>query len=156
VSLNGNLLQAVRLPGDEPDIFLPVALPVALQGLDNTIIVELVDTTPAQGPCRAAPDAQAQLMPQSQLVASTAQPTTGWGALVRRLATASFVTPGNMALLNANQATRLAAGLAQFLPVEANVTFQPEAPPMTLAAVTKDSLSTILQEHAGTEPAQDT
>src|SRR5690606_42028984 len=106
----------------EPDISLPLALSVGLQGLDNTLIVELDDAAPAPGPCRAAPDAQAQLMPQSQLVASTAQPTSGWGALVRRLATASFVTPGNMALLSASQATRLAAGLAQFLPVEANVT----------------------------------
>src|SRR5690606_5568529 len=87
VSLNGNLLQAARLPGNVPDIFLAIDLPVALQGLNNTIEVELVDTSPVQGTCRAAPDAQAQLMPQSRLVASASQPSNGWGALVRRLAT---------------------------------------------------------------------
>ncbi len=146
VSLNGNLLEAVRLPGNEPDISLAVDLPLALQGLDNSIAVELVDTSPVQGPCRTAPDAQAQLMPQSRLVASASQPTTGWGELVRRLATAPSVTPGNQSRLNASQATRLAAGLAQFLPVEANVTFQPEAPPMTLTAVSKNKLAAMLQK----------
>lgn len=146
VSLNGNLLEAVRLPGNEPDISLAVDLPLALQGLDNSIAVELVDTSPVQGPCRTAPDAQAQLMPQSRLVASASQPTTGWGELVRRLATAPAVTPGNQSRLNASQATRLAAGLAQFLPVEANVTFQPEAPPMTLTAVSKNKLAAMLQK----------
>ncbi|WP_108396110.1 hypothetical protein [Devosia submarina] len=155
VSLNGNLLQTARLPGNVPDISLAIDLPVALQGLNNTIEVELVDTSPVQGACRAAPDARAQLMPQSRLVASASQPSTGWGALVRRLATASFVTPGNQAPLNATQATRLATALAQFLPVEANVTFQPEAPPMTLTALSKDKLAEMLQQPQASAPDQD-
>lgn len=148
VSLNDNLLHSARLPGNVPDIVLPVDLPTDLQGLENTIVVELVDTSPGQGACQEPPRAQAQLLPNGRLLASGAQPTDGWRALVRQLAAAPFVTPGNQGRIHATQATRLAAGLAQFLPVAANVTFTPESPPMTLTAVTRDELAQIIKERA--------
>ena len=149
VSLNGTLLHSARLPGNLPDIVLPVDLPADLQGLENTIVVELVDTSPGEGACQDPPRAQAQMPPETRLVASGAQPTDGWGLLVRQLAIAPFVTPGNQSRLNAPQATRIAAGLAQFLPVTANVTFAPKSPPMTLTAVTRDQLNKIVEERAG-------
>lgn len=149
VSLNGTLLHSARLPGNEPDIVLPVDLPASLQSLGNTIVVELVDTSPGQGACQDPPRAQAQMLPETRLIASAAQPSDGWGFLVRQLAVAPFVTPGNQSQLNAPQATRIAAALAQFLPVTANVTFAPQSPPMTLTAVTRDQLDQIIQERAG-------
>ena len=151
VSLNGNLLQTVRLPGNVPDIRLPVQLPVELQGLANSILVELIDTSPNQGVCRAAPDAQAQLLPASSLTAFGAQPAEGWGALVRQLASAAFVVPGNHGLLNANQATRVAATLAQFLPAGANVAFESDAPSMTLTVMDKNQLAAVLQQRQLTD-----
>ena len=58
-----NLLETSRLPGNVPDIRLSIDMPTNLQGLNNSLLVELVDTSPNQSICRAAPDAQAQLLP---------------------------------------------------------------------------------------------
>lgn len=145
VSLNGNLLRTQRMPGDEPDIRLAMDLPGQMQRLSNALLVELIDTSPNQSICRAAPDAQAQLLAESRLSASGAQPSDGWGALVRELAQAEFVVPGNHGLLSVNQATRVAAALAQFLPADANVAFQADGPAMTLTVATRDQVQQVLE-----------
>jgi hypothetical protein len=145
VSLNGNLLQTARLPGNMPDIAIPVQLPIALQGLVNSLVVELIDTSPNEGVCGAAVVAKAQLLSDSQLVASGTQPVDGWGGLVRQLARAPFVVPGNPGLLSVNQATRVAAALSQFLPAEANVAFEAEGPAMTITVMNKVELATVLR-----------
>ncbi len=145
VSLNGNLLHSERLPGEEPDIRLSIDLPTPLQRLSNSLLVELVDTSPNQSICRAAPDAQAQLLAESQLSASGTQPADGWGALVRELAQAEFVVPGNHGLLSVNQATRVAAALAQFLPADAKVAFTADGPAMTLTVASRDQVEQVLE-----------
>lgn len=152
VSLNGNLLQTARKPGNVPDIRLPVDLPLPLQGLSNTILVELIDTSPNQSICRAAPDAQAQLLPESTLTAFGAQPADGWGALVRQMAETTYVVPGNHALVDTGQGARVAAMLAQFLPAQARATFDPPSPPTTLTVMDKARLIEVLNERkqAGT------
>lgn len=156
VLLNGNLLETTRLPGNVPDIRLPVELPVALQGLDNSLVVELIDPSPSQSICRAGLDAQAQLLPETRLTAAGTQPMEGWGALVRQLAGTPVVVPGNRDLLSVNQATRVAAMLAQFLPVEANVGFDPEGPHMTVTVANKAQLAAILEtRQAGGAASQD-
>ena len=145
VSLNGNLLSTQRFDGTNPDIKLAVDLPHTMQRLSNALLVELIDTSPNESICRAAPDAQAQLLPESRLIATGEQPTEGWGALVRELADAPFVVPGNHGRLSVNQATRVAAALEQFLPAEANVAFTADGPAMTLTVVTRDQLEEVLQ-----------
>lgn len=147
VSLNGNLLQTSRLPGSEPDIRLAVDLPVDLQGLSNSLQVELIDTSPNQSICRAAPDAQAQLLPETSLTASGPQPDAGWGAMVRKLAQAAAVAPGNHGVIDADQATRVAAMLMQFLPAAANVAFAPDVPPMTIAVLDKTEMTSFLHSY---------
>lgn len=144
VSLNGNLLHSARLPGQTADIALDIALPTHLQGLANAITVELIDTSPNVSICRAGPDAQAQLLAESRLLIGGPQPSTGWGPIVRRLATADFVTPGNHGLLDPFQATRAATMLAQFLPDEANVGFATEGDGMTITAITRDQLNALV------------
>src|SRR5690606_1949384 len=67
------------------------------------------------------------------------------------LASAPVVVPGNHGLLNANQATRVAAALAQFLPAEANVAFESEAPSMMLTVMDKNQLAAVLQQRQRTD-----
>lgn len=144
VSLNGNMVQTARLPGNVADIRIPIDLPIDLQGLSNALVVELIDTSPNQNICGAAPAAQAQLLAESSLSAPGAQPVDGWGAMVRRLATASAVAPGRQGTIDASQATRLAAMLAQFLPAQLNYVLEPDPTALTLTMVDKDSLAELL------------
>lgn len=146
VSLNGNLLQSDRFAGSIADISMDIALPTRLQGLSNTLVIELIDTSPNQSICRAGPDAQAQLLPQSALTADGPQPTDGWGALVRQLAEAAMVSPGNHGLFDVNQGTRAAAMLGQFLPTQANTFVTPDAGEMTITLIDKASLLTLLED----------
>ena len=148
VSLNGNLLHTERFPGTNPDIRLNVPLPVDSQGLGNSLVVELIDTSPNESICRAGPDAQAQLLPESGLRIGGMQPREGWGRLVRQLATSPFVAPGNHGVLDVNQATRAVAMLGQFLPAEANVSVAPEGPAMTITLVDKAGLVDVLSTAA--------
>ncbi|MDP2732978.1 MAG: hypothetical protein Q8O63_07715 [Hoeflea sp.] len=146
VSLNGNLVGSSRFPGSIADINMDIALPTQLQGLSNTLVIELIDTSPNQSICRAGPDAQAQLLPESALTADGPQPTDGWGALVRQLAEAAIVSPGNHSLFDVNQATRAAAMVGHFLPTDANTLFAPEAAEMTITLVDKASLIALLED----------
>lgn len=145
VSLNGNMVQTARLPGNVADIRMPIELPIGMQGLSNVLDVKLIDTSPNQNTCGAAPDAQAQLLAQSSLSALGTQPLDGWGALVRRLASAASVTRGTNGVVDASQATRLAAMLAQFLPANLNYVSEPDATALTLTMVDKDNLAELLQ-----------
>lgn len=145
VSLNGNLLETSRLPGNVPDIRLSIDMPTNLQGLNNSLLVELVDTSPNQSICRAAPDAQAQLLPETVLALSGPQPQSGWGALVRKLSQAEAIAPGNRGLVNIDQARRAAAMLMQFLPADGNVAFAPDGLPMTIAVLDKAAMGSFLE-----------
>lgn len=121
VLLNGNLLQSVRYPGNDPDMNLEVDLPIDMQGLANTIVVELVDTSPNTTMCRAGAEAEAQLLPQSALRTGGTQPREGWGDFIRKLADAPNVRWDEQSLLTVSQASRAAAMLTEFLPIDANV-----------------------------------
>lgn len=155
VLLNGNLLQSVRLPGTATDIAFDVELPLDLQGLSNLLVVELVDTSSNQSICRAGPEAEAQLLPQSTLEATGAQPQDGWGALVRELAMAASVTPGNRSLVTVNQATRATTMLAEFLPLNANVSFTAAAPGFSLTVIARQELEALFTSVAnGTYEAE--
>lgn len=145
ISLNDTMVQTARLPGTVADIRLAVDLPISLQGLSNAITVELIDPSPNQNICGAAPSAQAQLLARSSLSAPGAQPLDGWGAMVRRLAGASSVAPGSQGTVDAGQAMRLAAMLAQFLPADLNYLLQPDPTAVTLTMVDKDSLAVLLK-----------
>ncbi len=153
VSLNGNLLETARLPGKTSDIRLNIALPVEIQGLSNSLHIELIDTSPNESICRAGPDAQAQLLPESGLIATGPQPAEGWGALVRQLAEAAIVSPGNHGLVDVVQGTRAATMLGQFLPMDARTQFAPENAEMTITLVDKERLAVLLDElKSGTRP----
>lgn len=144
VSLNGNLLEAARFPGNRSDFNLDVTLPTHVQGLVNSLLIELIDTSPNQSVCRVGPDAQAQLLPESQFTASGPQPDDGWGALVRALAQASLVSPGNHGTFSVIQGTRAAAMLGQFLPAGVMARFAPEDAEMTITLIDKNRLETLL------------
>lgn len=145
VSLNENLLQSSRFAGSIADINMDIALPTRVQGLSNKLVIELIDTSPNQSICRAGPDAQAQLLPETALTADGPQPTDGWGALVRQLAEAAMVSPGNHGLVDVSQATRAATMLGQFLPMQANTLVTPDAAAVTITLVDKASLIALLQ-----------
>ena len=116
ISLNGSLLDTRRFAGTTQSIALPVALPAPLQDLANQLVIELIDTSPNQSICRAGPDAQAQLLPQTQLATGTAQPLTGWAAMVHDLAAAAPIALSVQAPLDPAQAQRASWMLGQFLP----------------------------------------
>jgi len=135
VSLNNNLLETRRFDGKIGDIRLPITLPIERQGLSNSIQIELVDTSPNDSICRAAPDAQAQLLPETKLTAGESQPADGWGALVRQLAAAPAIDLTVEGSLNTAGASRAAAMLGQFLPVRAPVSFGDDTAPIRLTLV---------------------
>ena len=120
VSLNGNLLETQRFAGTQSDLSLSVALPLEMQGLANAVTIDLVDTSPNEGVCNRGPDAQAQLLPSTQLQTLGPQPQEGWNALIADLAKGSIAisTAGE---LTPAQATKLAGMLAQFLPANAPI-----------------------------------
>ncbi|MFC7705615.1 hypothetical protein ACFQXB_15610 [Plastorhodobacter daqingensis] len=147
VSLNGNLLETARLPGSNPDIRMSVVLPTDKQGLSNTLLVELVDTSPNTSICRVGPDALAQLLPESHFTAAGSQPRDGWGALVRQLAEVT-VSPGNHGPVDVVQATRAAAMLGKFLPTNAQTLVAPQDAEITITLVDKARLAAVLSERA--------
>lgn len=146
VSLNGNLLTTRRFDGSLEDIRLPVLLPVEMQGLSNTLTVELVDTTPNDSICRVGPDAQAQLLPGTSLSHYGPQPSTGWGQMVRELAE-SVVGPAQQGTINAAEASRVAAMLAQFLPADATVAAATEDVDIQLLVLSEPGLRQWLSTH---------
>lgn len=91
VSLNGNLIETRRFAGNSDTIELDVQLPPERMLPANSLLVELVDTTPNEGVCTRAPDAQAQLLPESALVDSSVA-TDGWAGLIESLARAPEIT----------------------------------------------------------------
>lgn len=123
VSLNGNLLKSERFEGTSDLISLSVDLPLDAQGLSNSLLVELIDTTPNDSICRAGPDAQAQLLPTSRLLATGVQAESGWGEMVRALARAETVGLATNQTLSLAQAQRARALLATFLPINADMAF---------------------------------
>jgi hypothetical protein len=145
VSLNNNLLETRRFDGKIGDIALPIALPIERQGLVNSIQIELVDTSPNDSICRAAPDAQAQLLPETKLTAGEAQPVDGWGATVRQLAAAPSIDLTVEGSLDAAGASRAAAMLGQFLPVRSTVTFGDDASPMRLTVVDANAIGEAMR-----------
>ena len=145
VSLNNNLLETRRFDGKIGDIALPIALPIERQGLVNSIQIELVDTSPNDSICRAAPDAQAQLLPETKLTAGEAQPVDGWGATVRQLAAAPSIDLTVEGALDAAGASRAAAMLGQFLPVRSTVTFGDDASPIRLTVVDANAIGEAMR-----------
>lgn len=145
VSLNSNLLESRRVDGKDKAIDLPIELPSDQQGLVNRIQIELVDTSPNESICRAGPDAQAQLLPTTTLTPGT-QPTTGWSPLVRDLANAATIGLSVEGKLNAAEASRASAMLAQFLPAGAKMAFGDDTAPVSLTVVTEDTLSDALRK----------
>ena len=127
VSLNGNLLVSQRFAGTVDEIALDVDLPTEMQGLSNSMLVELIDTSPNDSICRAGPDAQAQLLPRTELRASGGQPAAGWGELVGALARTSSIGIVTDTPLTLAQAQRSRALLQRFLPKHASVAFAAEA-----------------------------
>lgn len=85
VTLNGNLIDAQRFNGFSDDIEVIVALPQERMLPSNALMVELVDTTPNEGECARVPEAQAQLLPESQLIDAGAA-TSEWAQLIETLA----------------------------------------------------------------------
>lgn len=127
VSLNGNLLKSERFAGTNDTVSLTVDLPTEMQGLSNSLLVELIDTTPNDSICRAGPDAQAQLLPSTHLSASGGQPAAGWGEMVRALARAQTVGLDADKSLSLAEAQRARALLSSFLPANAVMAFGDEA-----------------------------
>lgn len=115
VSLNGNLVETRRLAGTADTIALDIALPEARLLPRNSLVVELVDTTPNEGICTRAPDAQAQLLPESSLV-DTATASLDWAQLIEGLAKAPSVSLVVADGLSQAQAGRASDMLATILP----------------------------------------
>lgn len=123
VSLNGNLLVSERVPGSSDTIALDVDLPTDMQGLANSILIELIDTSPNDSICRVGPDAQAQLLASTELRSNGGQPAAGWGEMVRALARAETIGLSADTPLTLAQAQRARALIQQFLPSNASMAF---------------------------------
>lgn len=141
VSLNGNLIETYRVAGTSDMLSFDVPLPSDRLLPNNTLVTELVDTTPNVGLCSRAPDAQAQLLPESSLI-DTAPASVEWAALIETLAASPEITLAADGLSIA-QASRASDLLGLVLPRTAKVTFNGTAP-MQLKAVAGDALPAAL------------
>lgn len=141
VTLNGNLIEAYRVAGSSDTLSFEVALPAERLLPANSIVVELVDTTPNEGICKRQPDAQAQLLPESQLI-DTAPAPAGWAALIEELAASPSLAlkAEGLSLAQARNASEL---LSLVLPRNATMRFAGDAP-MVLSAVARDAVTTAL------------
>lgn len=147
VSLNGNLLETGRFNGQGDTISLDVTLPSGIQTLSNTILVELIDTTPNDSICRVGPDAQAQLLPTSRLTPQGVQPTGGWPQMVRALAAEPAIGLGVTTPLTRGEARTAAAMLGRFLPAGSDAVFGTERDTATasIEITTADGLRSALR-----------
>ena len=126
VTLNGNLLQSRRIDGSSESIALVVDLPAARMLPQNSLMVELVDTTVKEGGCRQAPDAQAQLLPESALT-DKAPPDAAWARLIEQLAGLPALNMASSLPLDAAQGSKASALLSMLLPGQAKVRFDNSA-----------------------------
>lgn len=123
VSLNGNLVETRRFAGNVDTIVLDMALPPERMEPANTLVVDLVDTSPGIGTCPRPPEAQAQLLPESGLV-DLAAATDGWAGLIESLARAPEITlsvASGLADTQLGQASDMLSGL---LPRQARMRFE--------------------------------
>jgi hypothetical protein len=125
LSLNGNLIETRRLAGRSDTIALDVGLPAERLLPRNALVVELVDTTPNEGICTRAPDAQAQLQPESALV-DLRPADGGWAGLIEALAAAPGISLAATDNLTLAQASRAGALLSMVLPRAADMRFDGE------------------------------
>jgi len=135
ITLNGNLIETYRVAGSTDTLSFDVALPPERMLPANTLMVELVDTTPNQGICTRAPDAQAQLLPESSLQ-DHSPATMEWARLIETLA-ASPEIGLDADSLDLAQARRASELLELVLPRRADMRFDSEAP-INLRAVPHD------------------
>lgn len=126
VSLNGNLVEAQRYEGNAATIDLDVALPAQRLLPRNALLVELVDTTPTNVNCGRAPEAQAQLLPESMFV-DKVPAEMAWGALIEALAMRTEIAIHADAELSSAATTRASDVLAMLLPRTARYSFQADA-----------------------------
>lgn len=122
LSLNGNLIDTRRVAGTTDTIGFDVPLPAERMLPANTLVVELVDTTPNEGICTRGPDAQAQLQPESAFL-DLARAEAGWARLVEDLANASDIGVEADPGLSLAQAARASEVMAMILPREAALRF---------------------------------
>lgn len=140
ISLNGNLVDSERLPGGQDSIAVTAPLPAQRLLPRNSLVVELVDTTPNQGICTRAPDAQAQLLPESALVARSDAPQA-WAQLIGRLAASPSVAIDAEAGLSLDQASRGSALLGLVLPAGAKPVFGSATAPARLTVTDRAHLA---------------
>ncbi|WP_193337607.1 hypothetical protein [Devosia beringensis] len=126
VTLNGNLLKSSRFDGSVESIALVIDLPAARLLPQNSLVVDLVDTTVRDGTCRTEPDAQAQLLPESALT-NNAPPAAAWARLIEQLASQPAVNLASSLPLDAAQGTKAGTLLTMLLPSQAKVRFDDSA-----------------------------
>jgi hypothetical protein len=138
VVLNGNLVETHRVAGSTDTLSFDIALPPERLLPGNVLSVELVDTTPNEGICARAPDAQAQLLPESVLT-DKAPASAAWAVLVETLAAAPAIAldADGLTLVEAGRASDL---LSLILPRTARPQFTGDAP-VTLKAVARGSIA---------------
>ncbi len=149
VTLNGNLLESRRIAGNADQIEFAVDLPAARLLPANSLIVELVDTSSAEGVCNRVADAQAQLLPESVLTDRTPAPA-GWAALVEQLALLPDIAISSSLSMTAAQGTEASALLGMILPAAAKVRFDGTGA-ATLHVVDRAGLAAMLADQ---EPGQ--
>lgn len=115
LSLNGNLIETRRFAGTTDTIGFDVPLPAERMLPSNSLVVELVDTTPNDGICSRGADAQAQLQPESALIDMTSA-KNGWAKLVENLAGLTEVGLEADSDLSLAQAAQVGAMLSAILP----------------------------------------
>ena len=141
VTLNGNLIETYRVAGSTDTLAFDVALPAERMLPSNTLMVELVDTTPNQGICTRPPDAQAQLLPESSL-RDSAPATIAWAQLIERLAASPQIALDAEGL-DLAQAGRASELLQLLLPRRTDMRFDGDAP-VRLKAVTRNGAAAAL------------
>lgn len=144
VSLNGTLIHSERLPGNTTLIDLDVALPAERLAPPNRLGIELVDTTPRQGVCGQAEQAQAQLLPESALL-DTDGARTDWPALIERLAEAQTIGLDADADYDLQQAGAASALLGKLLPADAVPA--PGVADVSIIMTSRDGLARRLAEN---------
>jgi hypothetical protein len=144
VSLNQTLLETRRFSGNVGDIRFPIALPAELQHLSNSLRVELVDTSPNISVCQQGPDAQAQLLPDTRLLADGRQPATGWAPLMKLLAESRMVDLTVHGTLSAPEATQAWAMLGLLVPIQSNVRVARAEAPVHLTVISARELAEMI------------
>jgi len=115
ISLNENLIESRRFPGTSEIPVLDIPLPPERMQPQNTISVELIDTTPNEDPCTRPMEAQAQILPESALL-NTMPATTAWAEMVEELAQANSISIASIITPSPRQAAAAANLLGDILP----------------------------------------